>query len=329
MRSSSSRSKESSPVTSTPQKRDGGGGVSSKSTPSAGQDAGRKSSVQMIKEESRLFSRNRAGSQSARKKEDGSSSSVMSMLPRVFRRENSDFFFPSRYSAVFSDNKESSGIEADLPNKRRGSDVSLTGIKYTKLEPAPPPPITKSPTTAAVAVDRGKEFKPTKPRRERTEGDILLRRNHRQELEENLKARRRDVELRFSKEAEKMKNRNSRIVLADTAETEELSQVSIISSRFFYLKKTKNKSGSSCVFFCFVFFLHLFESDTNARVNAYDGVDAMSVVFMGWFGGQFVVLLDYVRFEFYVCEFDKYNFSQEIQIKKGYFDLVYEWDKLR
>ncbi|XP_065207859.1 serine/threonine-protein kinase mig-15 isoform X2 [Planococcus citri] len=245
LRSSSSRSKESSPITSTPLKKDDGG---PKSTPSRVPDSARKSSssAQLIKEESRIFSRTRGSSQSTRKKEDGSSSSsVMSMLPRVFRRENTDFFFPSRHSAIFVEGKESStGLEADLPSKRRGSDVSLTGIKYTKLEPAPPPPITKSPTVSAVATERAKEFKPTRPRRERTDGDILLRRNQRQELKQTLEARRRDVEMRFSKEAEKMKNRNSRIALTENNETEESSQNRDDRRSEYRLAEGANGSGS-------------------------------------------------------------------------------------
>lgn len=120
---------------------------------------------------------------------------------------------------------KSSAMDADLPNKRRGSDASLTGIKYTKLEPP------KRINEGEVA-DKPKEWKPTRPRRERTDGDIMLRRS-RQELKENLQARRLDVEMRFSKEAEKMKNRKSRILVSQqnavgTGESDELTQVSTL-----------------------------------------------------------------------------------------------------
>uniref|UniRef100_A0A1B6C8E6 non-specific serine/threonine protein kinase n=3 Tax=Clastoptera arizonana TaxID=38151 RepID=A0A1B6C8E6_9HEMI len=122
---------------------------------------------------------------------------------RVFRRENSDFFVPSvRHSAVFL---ESKNVRQNPFNcsSRRGSDVAGLVGSYSNVKPSEP-----------VLTDfniNGGEWQPVRPRRERTEGDIVLQKS-RQELRDNLEARRLDVEMRFSREAEKMRKRNQRPV---------------------------------------------------------------------------------------------------------------------
>lgn len=121
---------------------------------------------------------------------------------RVFRRENSDFFVPSvRHSAVFL---ESKSVRQNPFNSssRRGSDVAGLVGKYSNVKPSEP---------VLTDFNIGGEWQPVRPRRERTEGDIVLQRS-RQELRDNLEARRIDVEMRFSREAEKMRKRNQRPV---------------------------------------------------------------------------------------------------------------------
>ena len=95
-----------------------------------------------------------------KKKQDSVSERVAhrrngSELSRIFRlrRENSDFF-PARHSAVFLEEKS---IEESL---RRGSEVA--GLKSTNGEPVLTGPV--------------------RPRRQRTEGDIVLRQEGKRRL---------------------------------------------------------------------------------------------------------------------------------------------------
>lgn len=121
----------------------------------------------------------------------------------IFRRENSDFFVPSvRHSAVFLETKN---IRQNPFNSssRRGSDVAGLIGKYTGPKPSEPV------LTDFSLKGGGGEWQPVRPRRERTEGDIVLQKS-RQELRENLEARRIEVEMRFSREAERMRKRNPR-----------------------------------------------------------------------------------------------------------------------
>lgn len=137
---------------------------------------------------------------------------------RGFRRENSDFFpLSSRHSAVFSDkNVRSSGIfnnrrssEAGLNKKTNGEPVLMDYVKRTE-----------SPKNKDYGVISAKENNIgllrvdgnfVKPRREKTESDIVLRNSDaRRSVRESLEARRREVEAQFAKEVENMRKRNSR-----------------------------------------------------------------------------------------------------------------------
>lgn len=144
---------------------------------------------------------------------------------RVFRRENSDFFVPSvRHSAVFLETKN---VRQNPFNSssRRGSDVAGLVGKYTGPKPSEPV-LTDFNLSGSGGVG---EWQPVRPRRERTEGDIVLQKS-RQELRENLEARRIEVEMRFSREAERMRKRNPRPMtdgeVAITASNTEERQVS-------------------------------------------------------------------------------------------------------
>lgn len=75
------------------------------------------------------------------------SSGPSKFIPNVFRRENTDFF-PTRHSAVFLESKRS-----DI-QLRRGSDASKKLLERTDSLKKP--------------------WKPTRPRREKTDGDIAL-----------------------------------------------------------------------------------------------------------------------------------------------------------
>lgn len=146
---------------------------------------------------------------------------------RGFRRENSDFFpLSSRHSAIIIDrnNVRSSG----LFNNRRGSDVGLLNkkanngepilmdynIKRTDLSSNYGQIINNSSTTSTSTTNDTTTINNNslmKPRREKTESDIVLRNSDaRRGIKEQLEARRREVELQFAKEADNMRKRNSR-----------------------------------------------------------------------------------------------------------------------
>ncbi|XP_022171846.1 serine/threonine-protein kinase mig-15 isoform X2 [Myzus persicae] len=106
---------------------------------------------------------------------NGSESSGPSkFIPNVFRRENTDFFVPStRHSAMFFD-----GRRSDI-QQRRSSDVSKKSLERTDSLKKP--------------------WKPTRPRRERTDGDIVLQTNRQRFVRPLLENRRLENDPRFSR----------------------------------------------------------------------------------------------------------------------------------
>ncbi|KAF5294070.1 hypothetical protein FQA39_LY13544 [Lamprigera yunnana] len=119
------------------------------------------------------------------------SDSKISPFFKGFRRENSDFFpLSSRHSAIFVDrNARSSGIF----NNRRGSDVGIIS------------PENKKTSNDIKNVN-------LKPRREKTESDIVLRNSEtRKCLKECLEVRQRDIESQFLRDSESRRS-NSRPV---------------------------------------------------------------------------------------------------------------------
>ncbi|XP_014254715.1 serine/threonine-protein kinase mig-15 isoform X3 [Cimex lectularius] len=115
-----------------------------------------------------------------------------SEISRIFRRENSDFFVPSaRHSAVFLETKS---VRQSL---RRGSDVA--GISQNGN-------LAGEPVLTSIS---GKEIEvqPVRPRRERTDGDIILQRS-RNNLN-NLEARRQEVKDRLSNQGSFFKRESS------------------------------------------------------------------------------------------------------------------------
>ncbi|XP_028147069.1 mitogen-activated protein kinase kinase kinase kinase 4 isoform X2 [Diabrotica virgifera virgifera] len=145
-----------------------------------------------------------------------SDSKVSNPFLRGFRRENSDFFpLSSRHSAIYIDkNARSSGIF----NNRRGSDVGIS--KKTTGEPVLMDYVKKTDSliTSTPKKDNNHNFseKPeivsfVRPRREKTESDLVLRHSEaRRSIRETLEARRREVEAQFAKEAESMRRRSSK-----------------------------------------------------------------------------------------------------------------------
>ncbi|XP_063224253.1 serine/threonine-protein kinase mig-15 isoform X3 [Bacillus rossius redtenbacheri] len=132
-----------------------------------------------------------------------------------FRRENSDFFpASSRHSAILLEGKSAQGGGSIFfGNGRRGSDIAVAGLnilsgasgKKSRAAPKGGEPVLTDFSQRAS----GSFEQPLRPRREKTEGDIVLMRN-RQDLRDELQARRLDVEQRFSREADRMRRRNSR-----------------------------------------------------------------------------------------------------------------------
>jgi hypothetical protein len=148
-----------------------------------------------------------------------------------FRRENSDFFpASSRHSAVLLESNNNSGSGSGIGgilfsgNGRRGSDIAggvsaLSGLNILSVVKKGGvgsgakngEPILTDFSLNKAANEHASAIldHPVRPRREKTEGDIVLLRN-RQELRDELQARRLDVEQKFSREAERMRRRNSR-----------------------------------------------------------------------------------------------------------------------
>lgn len=150
-----------------------------------------------------------------------SDSKINNPFFRGFRRENSDFFpLSSRHSAIFMDRNVRSN---NLFNNRRGSDV---GMLKKSGEPiltdfvrrnsdSPSSEINKNygllnagrKNTAVLREDSNL----IRPRREKTESDIVLRHSEaRKGIRESLEARRREVETQFAKEAENIRRRSTR-----------------------------------------------------------------------------------------------------------------------
>ncbi|XP_012262323.1 serine/threonine-protein kinase mig-15 isoform X4 [Athalia rosae] len=122
---------------------------------------------------------------------------------RAFRRENSDFFPSTRHSAYLQKSDAKPSIFAG--GNRRGSEISIAGIVGKKSGMSGEP----------VLTDFSFGERPQRPRREKTESEIVFR--NRQDLRDQLEARRLDVEARFSREADKMRRRSSRPL--DTSDT--------------------------------------------------------------------------------------------------------------
>ncbi|XP_044735697.1 serine/threonine-protein kinase mig-15 isoform X2 [Chrysoperla carnea] len=144
---------------------------------------------------------------------------------RGFRRENSDFFplSSARHSAIFMDRNANPLRTSGFFNNRRGSDASIIGLAK-KLNNGEPILTDFVKTNNDFIVSKNKTEDKSKdnnieqdtssfirPRREKTESDIVLRNSvTRQELRESLEARRREVEGQFSRHADDIRRRNSR-----------------------------------------------------------------------------------------------------------------------
>ncbi|CAH1133988.1 unnamed protein product [Ceutorhynchus assimilis] len=149
---------------------------------------------------------------------------------RGFRRENSDFFpLSSRHSAIYID-QQKAARSSGIFNNRRGSEAGIG--KKTAGEPilmdwkqrnsdgptivASTPKKTsdvtsRTPTTSQSSLKQTIRNSLMRPRREKTESDIVLRHSEaRRSIRETLEARRREVEVQFAQEAADMRRRNSK-----------------------------------------------------------------------------------------------------------------------
>lgn len=137
---------------------------------------------------------------------------------RGFRRENSDFFpLSARHSAIIVDQRNSANParSSGIFNNRRGSEVGLN--RKNSGEPILTDFVKRSDTNSAenksvtAILQENTNF--LRPRREKTESDIVLRYSEaRKCLRESLEARRKEVEKQFAKEADNVRRRNSRQV---------------------------------------------------------------------------------------------------------------------
>ncbi|XP_075236408.1 serine/threonine-protein kinase msn isoform X2 [Lycorma delicatula] len=169
-------------------------------------------------------------------------------MSRFFRRENSDFFMPSiRHSAIFLDNcrpfissgsgstRRGSSEIAGLSNVNNSNKITSKSIK--KHQSQDEPILTdynninnhnsNNNNNNNNNSNNGSDWQPVRPRRERTEGDFL---KSRLELRENLEARRRDVEKRFSQEADRMRKHNPRPLNEERQDDDFVGNTSTITS---------------------------------------------------------------------------------------------------
>ncbi|XP_008194007.1 serine/threonine-protein kinase mig-15 isoform X9 [Tribolium castaneum] len=172
-----------------------------------------------------------------------SDSKINNPFFRGFRRENSDFFpLSSRHSAVFSDkNVRSSGIF----NNRRGSEAGLNKkngepilMDYVKRTESP-----KNNKDYGMILRVDGNF--VKPRREKTESDIVLRNSDaRKSVRESLEARRREVEAQFAKEVEKIRNRNSRPIEINSLSLSTTTSNSFDGEEYLYIQNGRSSDHS-------------------------------------------------------------------------------------
>lgn len=182
-----------------------------------------------------------------------SDSKINNPFFRGFRRENSDFFpLSSRHSAIFVDRNARPN---NLFNSRRGSDV---GLLKKSAEPVLTDFVRRNSDSPSSDVNKNYGFLNAskknvavlredsnliRPRREKTESDIVLRHSEaRKGIRESLEARRREVESQFAKEAENMRRRSTRPIevssialssATNTVEGEEYLFIQVIYSQYF------------------------------------------------------------------------------------------------
>lgn len=157
-----------------------------------------------------------------------SDSKISQPFFRAFRRENSDFFPLGTRHSVFVDRNINPLRSSGIFNNRRGSDAGIgkknSGepiltdfVKRTSENP------TDSNKNYGLSNNRDRNENNTsltreecsflRPRREKTESDIMLRHSEaRKGLRENLEARRREVESQLAREADSTRRRASRTV---------------------------------------------------------------------------------------------------------------------
>lgn len=172
---------------------------------------------------------------------------------RGFRRENSDFFplSSARHSAIFADRNVNPLRSSGFFNNRRGSDANITGLSNrSNGEPVLTEFVKRNSETPATTNDSVNALKSIgflrdpkldflRPRREKTESDIVLRNSaSRQGLRDNLQARRREVESKFSQEADDFRRRSSRPLDIDSLSSLSSAKQSLDAGEYLYLQVT-------------------------------------------------------------------------------------------
>lgn len=198
-----------------------------------------------------------------------SDSKISQPFFRAFRRENSDFFPLGTRHSVFVDRNINPLRSSGIFNNRRGSDAGIG--KKSSGEPILTDFVkrtTENPTTDSNKNNYGllnnrdrnengtsltrEECSFLRPRREKTESDIMLRHSEaRKGLRENLEARRREVESQLAREADNTRRRASRTVDSVALST---ATNSINGEEYLYLQV----NFTSFYFSFFLFFFSLY-----------------------------------------------------------------------
>lgn len=162
---------------------------------------------------------------------------------RGFRRENSDFFplSSARHSAIFADRNVNPLRSSGFFNNRRGSDVNITGKKngepiLTEFKRSENPDNINA--LKNIGFLRNPKLDFLRPRREKTESDIVLRNSSRQYLRDNLEARRKEMENKFSQEADEFRRRSSRPLDINSVSSISSSKQSVDAGEYMYLQVT-------------------------------------------------------------------------------------------
>lgn len=152
-----------------------------------------------------------------RRQESDSKLGNASAFARAFRRENSDFFPSTRHSAYLQKSEPRSSIFAS--GNRRGSEISVAGIVGKKGSSI------MSGEPILTDFSFGREGGPQRPRREKTESEIVFGNRHQDVASrDRAKARRLDNEARLSRdndsgEARRRRFRPSEATSSDDAGT--------------------------------------------------------------------------------------------------------------
>lgn len=157
-----------------------------------------------------------------RRQESDSKLGNASAFARAFRRENSDFFPSTRHSAYLQKSEPRSSIFAS--GHRRGSEISVAGIVGKKGNSM------TSGEPVLTDFSFGRDPGPQRPRREKTESEIVFGNRHLPQdiltsRERAGETRRHDVDARFSRDHDTNEARRRRFRASEATSSEDTATI--------------------------------------------------------------------------------------------------------